>query len=482
MIEADLPAIIALSLKVSLIATTIAALIGLPLGTILAIYRFPTRTLLILSANALLGLPPVVVGLFLYLLLSRSGPLGSLGLLFTPTAMIAAQAILALPIVTALTHRAMERVWAGYGTAFRSCGAGRLRTIPHLLAIGRAQILTAILAGFGRTISEVGAILIVGGNIAGATRTMTTTIALQTGQGAFATALALGAILIGISVAVSATAFLLVRSRAAAAILALTLLAGPAFAQSSITLASTTSVDNSGLLPHILPAFTQATGIKVKVLALGTGQALAVAARGDADLLLVHDPEAEAAFMAAGHGSARRFIAWNDFIIVGPTADPARIAGGTDAVAALRAIYAARAPFISRGDNSGTNALEKRLWKQAGLNPAHAEGAWYKDIGGGMGAALSAAAAIPAYTLSDRGTWIAFHHRQDLRIVIEGSPALLNRYSVIELNPEGRNPAAMADAAKLADWLAGPAGQARIAAYTMDGQTLFHPASDPLPE
>jgi tungstate transport system substrate-binding protein len=202
-----------------------------------------------------------------------------------------------------------------------------------------------------------------------------------------------------------------------------------------ITLASTTSVDNSGLLTHILPLFKKASGIDVRVVALGTGQALDVARRGDADLVLVHDPDAEQKFIDEGHAANRREIAWNDFIVVGPNADPAKIKGGRDIIAAFKAIWNARAPFVSRGDKSGTDALEKRLWKAADLDIAKA-GAWYKDIGGGMGAALNAAAGMDAYTLSDRGTWLSFNNRRDLAIILEGDARLLNRYDVIELNPK----------------------------------------------
>ena len=194
---------------VSFSATTVAAVVGLPCGAALAIWRFPGRRLLTLLANAFLGLPPVVVGLALYLLLSRSGPLGALALLFTPGAMVLAQTVLATPIITALVHRAVEKPWQEYGGALRVDGAGRLRSIPILLAIARRPVLTAVLAGFGRTISEVGAVLIVGGNIAGYTRTMTTAIALETSKGDLMVALGLGFILIGISIAVSAGAFAL---------------------------------------------------------------------------------------------------------------------------------------------------------------------------------------------------------------------------------------------------------------------------------
>lgn len=201
--------IIALSLAVSLSATALATLLGTPLGAALAIYRFPGRQILVVTFNALLGLPPVVVGLALYLFLSRSGPLGTLSLLFTPGAMVLAQTVLALPIVTALVHNASVDLWAEYGGALQVDGATRLRAMPHLLAIARRRLVTAILAGFGRTISEVGAILIVGGNIAGYTRTMTTTIVLETGKGNLSVALGLGFVLIGITVAVSATIFAL---------------------------------------------------------------------------------------------------------------------------------------------------------------------------------------------------------------------------------------------------------------------------------
>jgi len=206
-LDAGLFRVIALSLAVSLSATVAAAAIGLPLGAALSIFRFRGRSLLILLANALLGLPPVVVGLALYLLLSRSGPLGFLGILFTPAAMIVAQFLLALPIVAALSHRAMEGVWREFGDDLLVSGASRGSAIPHVLSIGRRGALTASLAGFGRSISEVGAILIVGGNIAGYTRTMTTTIVLETSKGDLGFALALGFVLITISVLVSAGAF-----------------------------------------------------------------------------------------------------------------------------------------------------------------------------------------------------------------------------------------------------------------------------------
>jgi len=201
--------IVRLSLAVSLAATAAASAIGLPLGAALAIFPFRGRHGVVVLVNAFFGLPPVVVGLILYLALSRSGPLGFLHLLFTPTAMIVAQTVLAVPIVTALVHRASERAWARYGDELISDGASRAQAIPHILSIIRAEIVTAVLAGFGRTVSEVGAVILVGGNIRGLTRTMTTTIALQTSQGDLSLALALGAVLIGISISISATVFAL---------------------------------------------------------------------------------------------------------------------------------------------------------------------------------------------------------------------------------------------------------------------------------
>jgi tungstate transport system substrate-binding protein len=246
----------------------------------------------------------------------------------------------------------------------------------------------------------------------------------------------------------------------------------------SIVVASTTSVQDSGLLEHILPAFTAATGISVRVLAQGTGQALATAARGDADLVLVHDPEAEDRFIAEGHGTEPRQVAWNDFVIVGPAGDPAHVDDGHDARVALKAIAAARVPFVSRGDNSGTDALEKRLWRAIGLKPSTADGdKWYRDIGGGMGAALNAAAGMSAYTLTDRGTWLNFANKADLKIMIEGDPGLLNRYDVILLDP-AKHPEAKHEAARrLRDWLVSPAGQSAIGAYRVRGEQLFHPSS-----
>ena len=255
------------------------------------------------------------------------------------------------------------------------------------------------------------------------------------------------------------------------------LLAWQANAAPAIVLASTTSVQDSGLLGRILPLFTQATGIEVRVVAQGTGQALETARRGDADLVLVHDPEAEQKFISEGFGIDRRQIAWNDFVIIGPANDPAHIKDGHDAVAAFKAVAAAKAPFVSRGDNSGTNALELRLWKSTGIDPKEGAGSWYRDIGGGMGQALNAASAMPAYTLSDRGTWLSFANKGPLVIAVEGDPKLINRYDVIQLNPERHGKDRLDEARRLAEWLASPQGQSAIGSYEIHGEQLFHPSA-----
>jgi tungstate transport system substrate-binding protein len=247
----------------------------------------------------------------------------------------------------------------------------------------------------------------------------------------------------------------------------------------SIFLASTTSVEASGLLANILPQFTAKTGITVNVVAQGTGKALDTARRGDADLLLVHDPESEQQFMDEGHGSTRRQIAWNDFIIVGPSGDPAHVKGGNDSVTALKAIATSQVPFISRGDKSGTNAAELRLWKAAGQTPeVLGKEKWYRDIGGGMGQALNAASAMDAYTLTDRGTWLSFNNKGSLIVTIEGDPRLLNRYDVIELDPQKHAGSKLAAAKVFADWLVSPEGQQAIGAYQVNGQKLFNPSAN----
>jgi len=244
-----------------------------------------------------------------------------------------------------------------------------------------------------------------------------------------------------------------------------------------ITVASTTSTDQSGLFGHLLPAFTRATGIEVRVVAVGTGQALKLGERGDADVLLVHDRPAELRFVAEGWGVERQEVMYNDFIVVGPKADPAGIAGGKDAAAAFRCVAGASAPFITRGDDSGTNAAELRFWRDAGLDPKAASAGlgWYKDIGGGMGPALNAAAALGAYTLSDRGTWLNFGNRRDLAVLVEGDARLFNQYGVMLVNP-ARHPSVKAELGRrFIAWLVSPAGQDSIAAYRINGEELFFP-------
>jgi tungstate transport system substrate-binding protein len=253
----------------------------------------------------------------------------------------------------------------------------------------------------------------------------------------------------------------------------------PAFAQErSITVASTTSTEQSGLFGHILPIFTRESGIAVRVVALGTGQALDVGRRGDADVVFVHDRAAEERFVAEGFGGPRRHVMFNDFVITGPASDPARIAGLGDTAEALRRIAAARAPFISRGDRSGTHAAELRLWQLAGIDPATGRGQWYREVGQGMGPALNTAAAQGAYILADRGTWLSFRNRQDQRILIEGDSRLFNQYGVMLVNAQRHPHVKAADGQRFIDWLLSAAGQAAIASYRINGEQLFFPNAD----
>jgi tungstate transport system substrate-binding protein len=253
----------------------------------------------------------------------------------------------------------------------------------------------------------------------------------------------------------------------------------PALAQErNITVASTTSTEQSGLFGHILPIFTREAGIAVRVVALGTGQALDVGRRGDADVVFVHDRAAEERFVAEGFGGPRRHVMFNDFVITGPAADPARIAGLGDTAEALRRIAAARAPFISRGDRSGTHAAELRLWQLAGIDPASGRGQWYREVGQGMGPALNTAAAQGAYILADRGTWLSFRNRQDQRILIEGDTRLFNQYGVMLVNAQRHPHVKAADGQRFIDWLLSPAGQAAIASYRINGEQLFFPNAD----
>ena len=261
--------------------------------------------------------------------------------------------------------------------------------------------------------------------------------------------------------------------------LALALAAPQARAETDVlTLASTTSVRNSGLYDWLLPRIRAALALDVRVIAVGTGQAIRLARRGDADVLLVHDPPAERAFVAAGFGRSRRPVMYNYFVVIGPRADPAGVRRAGDASAALAAVARARRPFVSRGDNSGTHKMELRLWRGTGTDPAKATGGWYREVGAGMGAALNMAAAMGAYALTDKASWIAFANRSGLAILLSDAPALFNQYSLIAVEP-ARHPhvgARKADA--LIDWLTGPEGQAAIAAYRVAGRQLFFPNAD----
>ena len=257
-------------------------------------------------------------------------------------------------------------------------------------------------------------------------------------------------------------------------IAALLLAAGlPALAQDALVVASTTSTEQSGLFSWLLPKFEAATGIRVRVVAVGTGQAIDIGRRGDADVLLVHDRAAEDKFVADGWGVARRDVMVNDFVVVGPRDDPAGVRSVRGAAQALQRIDAARQGFVSRGDKSGTHAAELRLWKEAGIDPKRSPG--YKEAGAGMGPTLNLAAAINAYTVADRATWAAFKNRQQLDLVLAGDPALFNPYGVIPVNP-ARHPHVKKEAAeRFAQWLTSPAGQEAIAAFRADGQPVFFP-------
>jgi tungstate transport system substrate-binding protein len=255
--------------------------------------------------------------------------------------------------------------------------------------------------------------------------------------------------------------------------------APPANAQANfITVASTTSTEQSGLFKSILPAFKAATGIDTRVVAMGTGQALDMGRRGDADVVFVHDKEAEEKFVADGFGVKRFEVMYNDFVIVGPKADPAR-ASGKGVPEGLRKIAAARAPFASRGDRSGTHAAELRCWKAAGIDLEKARGPWYRETGTGMGPTLNIASAMNAYALTDRGTWLSFRNRGDLVIVVEADPRLFNYYSVMLVNPARHAHVKKEAGQKFIDWIVSPAGQAAIAAYRIDGEQLFFPNAKP---
>jgi len=244
----------------------------------------------------------------------------------------------------------------------------------------------------------------------------------------------------------------------------------------ALVMASTTSTEQSGLFGHLLPAFRQATGVEVKVVALGTGQALDMGRRGDADVLFVHDQVAEEKLVADGFGVRRYPVMYNDFVLVGPNSDPAGVRG-KDILAALRKLSAAQAPFVSRGDKSGTHAAELRYWKMAGLENSMGNG--YRACGCGMGPALNIAASTQAYVLTDRGTWLSFKNREGLGILVEGDNRLFNQYGVIAVNPAKHPHVRVAQAQQFIDWVVSPAGQAAIAAYKVGGETLFFPNAKP---
>jgi tungstate transport system substrate-binding protein len=267
------------------------------------------------------------------------------------------------------------------------------------------------------------------------------------------------------------------RRRMAAAVLALAALAlSPyALAQKFITVASTTSTEQSGLFKHLLPVFEKKSGIQVRVVALGTGQALDLARRGDADVVFVHARSAEEKFLSEGHGVKRLPVMYNDFVLIGPKSDPAKIAGSKDILDALKKIRDRGAPFVSRGDRSGTHIAELDLWKAAGIDIAKDKGPWYRDTGQGMGPALNTASSMDAYLLADRGTWLAFRNRGDLAILVEGDKRLFNQYGVMLVNPEKHASVKRAEGQAFVDWLVSPEGQKTIADYKINGEQLFYP-------
>ena len=242
-----------------------------------------------------------------------------------------------------------------------------------------------------------------------------------------------------------------------------------------ITVASTTSTEQSGLFKHMLPAFQKKTGIEVRVVALGTGQALDMARRGDADVVFVHTKAAEEKFIAEGYGVKRLPVMYNDFVLVGPKSDPAKVAGGKDITEALKKIKTGSAPFVSRGDRSGTHMAEIALWKQASVDIATEKGPWYRDTGQGMGPALNTASSMNGYILTDRATWLAFKNRGDLTIVVEGDKRLFNQYGVILVNPEKHAHVKKEMGQVFIDWVVSPDGQKNITDYKIGGEQLFFP-------
>lgn len=254
------------------------------------------------------------------------------------------------------------------------------------------------------------------------------------------------------------------------------LMSAPAFAQEKfIVVASTTSTEDSGLFKYLLPLFKAKTGIDVRVVAQGTGQALATARKGDADVVFVHDKVAETKFMEEGFGVDRREVMYNDFIIVGPKSDPAKINGSKDVIESLKKIATSQSPFASRGDKSGTHAAELRYWKQAEIDPQTGKGTWYRETGSGMGPTLNTASAMGAYAFTDRGTWLNFKNRGDLGIVVEGDTKLNNQYGIMLVNPAKHAHVKKEMGLAFIDWVTSAEGQLAIAAYKIEGQQLFFP-------
>jgi tungstate transport system substrate-binding protein len=271
----------------------------------------------------------------------------------------------------------------------------------------------------------------------------------------------------------------MVITRRAVLALALALAAFGIHAQQRyITVASTTSTEQSGLFGHLLPIFEKKTGIQVRVVALGTGQALDLARRGDADVVFVHARSAEEKFLAEGHGVKRYPVMYNDFVLIGPKSDPAKVGGSKDIVLALKKIESSQAPFVSRGDKSGTHIAELNLWKTAGVDIETSKGPWYRDTGQGMGPALNTAASMNAYLLADRGTWLAFRNRGELAVLVEGDKRLFNQYGVMLVNPE-KHPSVKKELGQaFIDWVISPEGQKAIADYKINGEQLFYPNAD----
>ena len=245
--------------------------------------------------------------------------------------------------------------------------------------------------------------------------------------------------------------------------------------QKFITVASTTSTEQSGLFGYLLPIYEKETGVQVRVVAVGTGQALDIGRRGDADVVFVHAKSAEEKFLSEGHGVKRYPVMYNDFVLIGPKSDPAKIAGTKDITAAMRKIEESKAPFVSRGDRSGTHMAELALWKDSGIDIDKSKGPWYRDTGQGMGPALNSAASMNAYILADRGTWLAFKNRGDLTILVEGDKRLFNQYGVMLVNPEKHPNVKKELGQQFIDWLISPAGQKVIADYKINGEQLFYP-------